>query len=405
MDAIAEYNSQTSDVEIVCEFIPWSDAYTKIQAGLQSGTAPDFIHADPTGYAALLKADLVMPLTDTVSKIGWTIPPNLRITKGDGNDYVIPTWIEILGLNYRRDWLAEVGLAGPFKSWDEVIAAAKAMTNPDKGRWGISMGLKREGKCGDDFLSLYTGFGGHLYAPDRTPAINNDLFKQTLEIMRRLCESAPPDAIEWEYAGTRTGYKTEKVGMNIYEGRTIIEILGEQNGGYGAGFPNLMDVTDWQLLPPLAASDWPKKAFVRSGIEGFSILKDSPNIAAANKFLIWLLGDRNRYVSMLATVPYMEIPVLDAIADDPSYWKNPAYQRRPDLIPKLQEAIRVAGDSALPNNYIDEYPDKHVVIPETAIAVASLALDDAVLGYVLEKKSADEVIATLQGTLADFVKE
>jgi multiple sugar transport system substrate-binding protein len=403
IDAIAEYNKLNPGVEIIAEFIPWTDAYPKVQAGVQSGTPPDLIHGDPFAYGALLAADILEPVTGVLNEMGWEkdIYPNARV-RMNNEDYLVPTWLEILGLFYRTDWLEEKGIKPPFKSWDEIILAARTLTDPSKGRWGVAMGLKRAGKLGDDFVSILTGFGGHLYNADRTPAVNTPLFKQTMEIFRQLCECSPPDSVEWEYAGVRTGYKTGKVAMHFYEPRTMTEILGETYGGYGSGFPQLLDITKWQLLPPLSAADWPQKAIARASVEGFSVLKGSARKQEAMKFIVWLLKDRKRYIKMLQRVPMMELPVLKSIAEGDVYWDHISYKKRPDFVQVLKEAVRVNGEGSVVNRKMDTYPN--VIIPESSMVLGSLAIDDAVLAYVLEKQPLDKVITALQDKLARFTK-
>ncbi|MDB5512293.1 MAG: bacterial extracellular solute-binding protein [Enterovirga sp.] len=406
IDAIQQYNTLNKGVEVVAEFIPWNDAYPKVQAGIQSGSPPDLIHGDPFAYGALMASNLLEPTTDIIKAMGWDkdMFPNARVILRDGNDYLVPTWIEILGLFYRKDWLAEKGITAPFKSWDDVIRAGRALTEPAKGRWGVGMGLKRAGKIGDDFVSILYGLGGHLYNPDRTPAADTPVFRETLEIMRQLCECSPPDAVEWEYAGVRTGYKSGKVGLHLYEPRTMTEILGQPFGGYGSGFPQLIDVTGWQLLPGRSSEQWPDQAIARASLEGFSILKNSPNKAEAAKFVTWLLQDRARYTSMLQTVPLMELPLLSSVVNDDAYWDHPSYKRVPDYVPALKAAANTFGRGKIVNRKMDVYADTGLVIPESSVALGSLAVDDAVLSYVLEKKPIDQVIATLNEKLARFVK-
>lgn len=406
IDAIQQYNQMNKGVEIVAEFIPWTDAYPKVQAGLQSGSPPDLIHGDPFAYGALMASNLLEPVTDVIKGMGWDkdMFPNARVILQDDNDYLVPTWIEILGLFYRKDWLAEKGITAPLRSWDDIIAAAKALTDPSKGRWGMAMGLKRAGKIGDDFVSILYGLGGHLYNPDRTPAADTPVFRETLEIVRRLCEYSPPDAVEWEYAGVRTGYKSGKVGMHIYEPRTMTEILGEPFGGYGSGFPQLIDVTGWQLLPSRSTAEWPDQAIARGSVEGFAILKGSPNKQEAAKFVTWLLQDRSRYINMLQTVPLMELPVLASVVDDAAYWDHVSYKRVPEYVPSLKAAANTFGRGKIVNRKMDVYPEIGLVIPESSVALGSLAVDDAILGYVLEKQPIDQVVNTLNEKLARFVK-
>jgi len=406
VDAIQQFNKLNPGVEIVPEFIGFSDAYPKIQAGIQAGTPPDIVHSDAPAYAVLLQEGLVIPVTGIIKDLGWDkdLLPNLRVTMPDGNIYLLPTWIEPCFFYYRKDWAQEKGISTPLRSWDEVVAAAKAFTDPSRGRWGIALPLKRSGRLGFDFYAILAGLGGHLYNPDKTPAVKTQIFRDTLNIVKRLVEYAPPDAIEWEYSGVRTGFKTGRVGLHIYQGRTMSEILGEPFGTYGSGFPQLIDVTGMQLLPPLNSKDWPRKAIVAVGIEGFTILKTSPYHREAASFLTWLMGDRRRYIKMLNTVPFMEAPVLASVVEDPVYWDNPAYKRRPDAAATLKEAVHQAGRGPEINIYMDFYQKQGLLIPESATAQGSLVLDDAILSYVLENKPIDQVLDALQEKLAKLVR-
>lgn len=58
IDAIQQFNQLHKDIEVVPKLIPWTDAYPKVQAGIQSGSPPDLIHGDPFAYGALMAAKL-----------------------------------------------------------------------------------------------------------------------------------------------------------------------------------------------------------------------------------------------------------------------------------------------------------------------------------------------------------
>ena len=95
------------------------------------------------GYA---QGDLVVPLDDTIQDKSDYVKAALDYVTWNGKLWAIPYRIETHGVIYNKDHFKEAGLDPdkPPKTWDELLAAAKAMTK--NGRLRLRHHRRRRGR-------------------------------------------------------------------------------------------------------------------------------------------------------------------------------------------------------------------------------------------------------------------
>ncbi|HEU4333281.1 MAG TPA: ABC transporter substrate-binding protein [Candidatus Eisenbacteria bacterium] len=126
----------------------------------------DLLYLDVTWAPKFAAAGWLVPLDGLLSEseLSEFLPAALATGRHRGRLYRVPVRTDCGLLYWRSDWLEEAGRAPP-ETFDELLAAAKALQDPP-GRWGfVWQGKQYEGLvCA--FLEVLHGFGGSWIDPE-----------------------------------------------------------------------------------------------------------------------------------------------------------------------------------------------------------------------------------------------
>lgn len=211
------------NVDVEVEFTTVNDIWTKYTAAIEAGNPPDvgeLDHVAPVRYNGMGQ---LLDLTDTFKKIAdanggiWMPERTLPAVEFGGKVMAIPRYSQQMVLFYRTDLFQQKGLKPP-ETWDDVMSAAKAITDAGKSIWGMGLTPNRAFD-GDTFLmSLLWGYGGNwvdksgkkiiLDSPETRAAVNwaVETFKQKVQ---------PPGAEGWTDSGNNEAWLAGKIGMTI----------------------------------------------------------------------------------------------------------------------------------------------------------------------------------------------
>lgn len=140
----------------------------------------------------LLNEGLVRPLDDLVAKYGQDLQPT-QLIKLDGKVMAIAFMGNSQHLFFRKDILEKAGVAQP-KSYEDVLAAAKAIKEKGLMDYPLAAADKAGWDLAAEFVNMYLGYGGELFAAGSAePAINNDKGLATLKTMKAMTEYMNPD--------------------------------------------------------------------------------------------------------------------------------------------------------------------------------------------------------------------
>lgn len=134
---------QQTGIKVKLQVIGWPDLYSKILAATTSGQGPDVLNIGNTWAPSLQATGAFMPFTDKeFSAIGGKekfVEAALKTGGAVGKD---PTSVPYLGLAYglyyNKKMFADAGLQPP-TTWEQLVAAAKKLTVPSKGVYGMAM--------------------------------------------------------------------------------------------------------------------------------------------------------------------------------------------------------------------------------------------------------------------------
>jgi ABC-type glycerol-3-phosphate transport system substrate-binding protein len=189
----------------------------RVLTALQSGAAPDIIevqHPWVNGYA---NAGLVLPLTDVIGDTSDYNKAAITYDTVDGQIYGWPYRVEGVAVIYNVDMFKAAGLdpANPPQTWDEWMAAAKAMTKD--GVYGF--GLTGGGEVGNTVtraVPLIWMNGGNLISDDqKTATINSPEAVGAVKLYNDFYKNgyAPDSTLQNDGLALRALFIAKKVAM------------------------------------------------------------------------------------------------------------------------------------------------------------------------------------------------
>ena len=339
---IDNYNEQSPNT---ARFNPVPEYDTALQAALAGGSPPDVIYIDSARLPDLVEAGALSPADGQVENDGDFYESLRETFTYDGTFWCPPKDFSTLGLVYNVDMLEEAGVEPP-TTWDELAAAAEALTDgdrvgvviaPEYPRWGVFM-----------FQA-----GGGVTDPDiTTMTIDSDANQQALSYLEDLYAqgyAATPTELDSGWAGEAFGQA--RAAMTI-EGNWIV-------GAMNNDFPDV----NWAVSELPAGPDGP-------GTFVFTVCYGVP-AASQNQDAAWDLV--NYLVSPDALLEFTEqfpvMPGRESVAGD---WT--------DAHPEL--AAFIAGA---------EYARPFQFVPGFTAVID--VLNDGIQGIAAGNRDVDEVIS------------
>lgn len=177
------------------------------------GTAPDVVYVNFRQLRNYVGQGFLRPLDDLIARnpdVLDRVQPRVRdVLRVDGHIYSIPWAQYVQALYYRKDLFRAAGLDPnrPPTDWEEFYAAAKALTNQDRGQWGF---VFEQGSESYYWINFLWQAGGEVAVPDRNgvylAAFDTPQGAQALEFYRRLLLAPWTDKNNktWKGVATRT---------------------------------------------------------------------------------------------------------------------------------------------------------------------------------------------------------
>lgn len=220
----------------------------QFNAAIESKTLPDVLTWASIDWAPKLeRLGLTLDVTDVVNKMnsrgGGLQDAALRAVMKDGKAFAIPTYGATEMIYLRKDLADAKGVKAP-QTWEELYAAAKALT--DKGKvWGYGQQLGTPSFDSEiSLLTMLANYGASPYAADgKTPNLNNDGTRKVLAMIKDAWDAGaiPPDAVTWDDSGNNKAYLTGAAAM-VYNTGSILNAMRKDN-------PDLLNKTQAVPIP------------------------------------------------------------------------------------------------------------------------------------------------------------
>ena len=319
--AIPAFQERYPNIKVAVESIT-GDYFTAINTQLAAGTVQEVVlfegnffesYKDQNAFAAIDPA----LKQQNVRMADYTVVPGIYQHKG--KQYGMPFQLVCSGWFYNVDLFEAGGVKPPNASWtwDDVLAAAQALTKPERGQYGIHVTNNDQFGWGPLLFSA----GARWHNADKTKTL--------------LTEQGGPEAFQWVVdlvhkhrvspAPAQVKELRGEFSNPFLAGKVAMLPVGMQSvGGYAN---NIKDRFKWDIMPT------PKHPKTKKATH---VWNDQPHIvmntAAKNKvvdqataLVIFLAGD---VTQGRIAVDRGSIPVLKKLQTSPDYLKPPPANMR-----------------------------------------------------------------------------
>ncbi|MET0885987.1 MAG: sugar ABC transporter substrate-binding protein [Mycetocola sp.] len=350
---IDEYEESHPNTEIKLVNIPWADIFTKWQAALQSGNAPDATIGSAAFAASFQAQGVLEPLDDVVETIGgddvWADSASSLVSMSQDDDgyFALPYVNNAVVLWYNKAMLAEEGLEPP-TNWEELKTAAAKMTHDDQ--YGLLVPSSTSQVTSQSLYSVILSNGGDLVDRQNPGTVTFDDPKsvEAIDFYSSLAQYAPPGAGGYDRPEAQAAMTTGKLGMFIYGSwmQSALEAAGpEVTAQFGA--------------VPVPANDESGGGTFMGGLSLFSF-KGSEHPEETKDFLASMLTSKS-YEDYVLINPSQSIPVLTSVQESESYLSSDRVTAQNELIGVVKESLPNSWFFGLPNPHAGEWEGLNLV--------------------------------------------
>lgn len=143
------FEAENPDIQINYTTADFGSYFTKLQTDFAAGNPPDVFELNYENFVTFAARDTLLdvgPYVAASENIGGDTfyPAALDAFAYDGTQYGLPITFSTVMLFYNKDMFDAAGLDYPDESWtwDDVIAAAQALTDAPNRVWGISQPIQ-----------------------------------------------------------------------------------------------------------------------------------------------------------------------------------------------------------------------------------------------------------------------
>ncbi len=315
-ELIDEYQKQNPSVRLEPEFLSWGDMYPKVLSAIAAKSPPEVVYLEDVQIAKFAAEGLLLPVSDLVNSLGRDRfhTTSLKVGHMNNEDWAIPATLQSDATYYRADWYREMNVA-PVQTWDDYLRAAKALTDPGKGRYGTNLPLGSSRFTAVIFIpSAWCNgarfFEGGKLVMDKSPHLER--IAETLDFWKEASKYGPPGITEFTWLEVMQNYYTERNAHSRFAPRLMTQIER-----YAPKLlpPDVTNITDNPRGP-----NGPNAAYLN--VKGYVFMKGGRAVDEAKKFIMWTM-ETERYIKYLHTVPGHMAPALLDVAKSEAYFNNP----------------------------------------------------------------------------------
>ncbi len=309
---IKEFNESQNEIEVKAENIPFDAYTTKTIVGAQSGKLDgDIVMATPELAPRLIKADLLVPLDDVLTRNNITDLSSAHdAMRKDGKLYGLDMVTVAFGILYNKKRYEDAKIT-PAKTPEEWIEVSKQLTNRDQQQYGF-YATHLVNEASDFWFQLeewampYDG----VWAKGKTPLLTSDPIIKGLKLFKQMYDVAMPQGADGA-TGSRL-FQTGAVAQGLFVSAAV-----------GSFKPNAPE-----LYPLLRSAPIPwasNKSIAR--IHPMMINKDSSVKDAALEFVTYMYKPDNyrRMVEGCEDVIFAQPSAARKEYLDKLEWLKPGY--------------------------------------------------------------------------------
>ena len=266
-----------SGITVEIQSVQMADLFSRVQVSAAAGVAPaDVIFITEEGPSNVVATGNMLPLNellemgdldaDDFEKLDfWTV---------DGDVFAVPTYLQLVMMDYNSASLAEAGYDSPPTTWAELDEMAKAIRDA-----GIDDHPIAFGSINWSWWLMALSMGDPMFDEDLNPVFADE-DSQGRAAMALLFDWFADELISPEILAGGSQHSLFWAGTGVFhQGWQGSVVRGNAESSLQA--PNV----DYMVLPEVG-NTWSFPA-------GIGISVDSENVEAAWEFIKWYVGDQN----------------------------------------------------------------------------------------------------------------
>ncbi|GAA4529625.1 sugar ABC transporter substrate-binding protein [Brachybacterium paraconglomeratum] len=301
---VLEKFTEETGIEVSLEVIGWADLQTRIQTAITSGQGPDVLNIGNTWGVSLQATGGLLELGDAeFEALGGRdrYVPAALATGGavDTDPTSIPLYGLAYGMYYNVKMFEDAGIEPP-TTWEEMVEAAKALTDEANGVYGMSLAAGSYTENNHFAFINATQNGAALNTADGKPSFTEDGVVDG--IMRYLDLMQEHKVVNPSNAQFDNGTMSVTAFANL-EAAMIIN----QNNANATIESNGMAPEQFAAVPFPAPADAPSDCASHLAGINLAIMQDTANKEGALKFLNFMTSTATQ--AELGK-PFASLPVL-----------------------------------------------------------------------------------------------
>lgn len=167
---IADFEAKNPDIKVKVEGVGWDEAFQKLSTDFIAGRAADVVYIGTRNVAEFSMMGAIRPVDGLVdaATLG-RIPETLReAAQFNGKQMAVPMAFSTQALYYRTDLIP-----APPKTWDELVATAKAVMEKNPGLYGYATSAAAHVTLVSQFLNFVYQNGGEAFDSSGETKINS----------------------------------------------------------------------------------------------------------------------------------------------------------------------------------------------------------------------------------------
>jgi multiple sugar transport system substrate-binding protein len=316
-----EVFTEKTGIEVELVVVDETAQFTLILVNAAAGTLPDVVHHPAALTSRWVKEGILNPTAsaEVLAELGEETfyPAALEEVKVDGKYAAVPIDGGGSVLHYRTDRFEEAGLAPP-RTYDEILAAAKALHDPANQRYGIGLSTDPGNEAMQTRLeSMALANGCYLVDESGEAAFDSPNCIEFLEFEKELRQYAPEGL--FDSVASRALYLSGQAAMFIGGTATLHRMAGlddSQLATCDECTENPAYLAENTALIP--AWSGPSGEPVQLGSLMTVGISADANVEPAKEFARYLLTDG--YTEWLAQAPNILLPARPGTKEDPEHF-------------------------------------------------------------------------------------
>ena len=325
------FEALNDGVEIKVVPVDENEMATQMAAAVAANTTPQILEVNSEIIMAFGEEGIVdtashQAIINDIGQASFHKGALTTLKSPTGQYYGLPYHGWIQGIWYRKDWFEEKGLAAP-NTWDNILTAAKALTDKDNNQYGILVGTKQDSFTEQVFTQLALSNNAAEFDAQGNLIFNSPETLETIKFYQQLAQYNPPGPQNWR---ARDYYLQGKMAMFFYSTYIMDDLALAEVAMSSLSAENFAELNGGTFDPELVKNTafapiiTHKSAASYGTLSGLVALKTEDKAAAqASQDFIKFMYDPASYITFLHMAPGGMNPMLKGIAEDDAYLNDP----------------------------------------------------------------------------------